>query len=204
MAKLKPKEKAYYAHFSAAAHTATAAAQAVAQLAEPGADRAALAEKLGALAEAAEAEYRSVLTALRASFITPFERTEIQTLSRELTGTVRHLEATGALVHLLDPQVLPDEFGSVAQLLEQAAAATEEAVGKLRKLKGIKHHHDSMRAVAAEAEFHRRLLLVRLTSGEFDPLDAIEIHAISAELARAVDAFVGVAEAVETVLITEG
>jgi uncharacterized protein Yka (UPF0111/DUF47 family) len=207
MAKLKPKEKAYYGHFSAAAHAAHAAAVELAELSGSSvgpAERAAAAERLAALAEVGASEYRAVLLALRASFVTPFERTEIQALSRSLAQVAGHLEAAGALVHLLDPADLTVEFGALTDLLCQAGAATEEAVGKLHKLKGIKHHHEKIEQIAAEAEFHRRLLLVRLTSGEIDPLDAIELHAISGELAAAVGAFVVVAEAVETVLITEG
>ncbi len=204
MAKLKPKEKAYYAHFSTAAHAASVAAQALATLNGRPADRGAVAEQLAALAEVADAEYRSVLTALHASFVTPFERTEIQALARALAAAVRHLEAAGALVHLLDPRDLPSEFVTVTQLLEQAALATEETIGRLRKLKGIKQHHTTIRQLAAQAEFDRRLLLVRLTSGEVDALDAVEIRAVSDELNATVAAFVEVAEIVETVLITEG
>jgi len=207
MAKLKPKEKAYYGHFSAAAQAAHAAASDLAALSGSSAgpaERAATAERLAAFAEVGASEYRAVLLALRASFVTPFERTEIQMLSRSLAQVTSHLEAAGALVHLLDPAALHGEFTAITDLLRQAGAATEEAVGKLHKLKGIKHHHEQIEQIAAEAEFHRRLLLVRLTSGEIDPLDAIELHAISGELAAAIDAFVVVAEAVETVLITEG
>jgi uncharacterized protein len=207
MAKLKPKERAYYGHFSTAARAAHAAAADLAELSGSSVgptERAATADRLAGFAEVGASEYRAVLLALRASFITPFERTEIQALSRSLAQVVGHLEAAGALVHLLDPAELPGEFGKLADLLSQAGAATEEAVDKLHKLKGIKHHHEKIEEIAAEAEFHRRLLLVRLTSGEIDPLDAIELHAISDELSAAVSAFVVVAEAVETVLITEG
>lgn len=204
MAKLKPKEKAYYAHFSAAASIATSAAQSLAALAERGSDRGAIAEQLAEFARQAEARYHSVLTALRASFITPFERTEIQSLSRELSRVVDHLEAAGSLVHLLAPGDLPGEFGEITAVLSRAAETTEEAVGKLKKLKGIKHHHESMRAMAAEAELHRRRLLVSVTDGGIDAFAAVKLHAICEELAAAVAAFVGVAEAVETVLITEG
>lgn len=207
MAKLKPKEKAYYGNFSTAAHAASEATAELLALSGAGAgspERAAAAERLAGLAAVATGEYRSVLLALRASFVTPFERTEIQMLSRSLSEVTARLEATGALVHLLDPAALPDEFAALADLLAQAGRATEEAVGKLHKLKGIKHHHEAIAAIAAEAEFHRRLLLVRLTSGEIDPLEAIELHAISDEMHAAVRAFVVVAEAVETVLITEG
>lgn len=204
MPKLKPKEKAYYAHFTTAAHAASTAAAAVAGLARKPADRAGAAEQLAALALAADTEYRSVLDALHASFVTPFDRTEIQALSRALAAAVRHLEAAGALVHLLDPPDLPGEFRAVTKLLEDAALATEETIGKLRKLKGIKNYHGAIRELAAEAEFNRRLLLVRLTSGEVDPLDAVEIRAVSDELNAAVSSFVDVAEIVETVLITEG
>lgn len=207
MAKLKPKEKAFYGHFSAAAHAAQAAAAELTGLTGPDADaaeRAGAAERLAAFAEVARSEYHAVLLALRASFVTPFERTEIQMLSRSLAEVVRHLESAGALVHLLDPAELPSEFGAMAGLLDQAAQDTEESVGKLHKLKGLKHHHERIVEIATEAEFHRRLLLVRLTSGEVDALDAIELHAISDELARAMDSFAVVAEAIETVLITEG
>jgi uncharacterized protein Yka (UPF0111/DUF47 family) len=205
MAKLKPKEKAYYGHFSAAAHAVHAAAADLAELsAAPVAQRAATAERVASLAAVAAGEYRAVLLALRASFVTPFERTEIQALSRSLAEVATRLDAAAALVHLLDPAELPGEFAALTDLLRQCGEQTEEAVGKLHKLKGLKHHHEQIETIAAEAEFHRRLLLVRLTSGEFDALDAIELHAISDELSAAVQAFVVVAEAVETVLITEG
>lgn len=207
MAKLKPKEKAFYGNFSQAAHAAHAAAADLASLATGAAEvsqRQAVADRLAALAAVADGEYRAVLLALRASFVTPFERTEIQALSRSLAHAVRHVETAGALVYLLDPARLPAEFGALTDLLLQAGAATEETVGKLRKLKGLKHHHERIAQLAAEAELHRRLLLVHLTSGEVDPLDAIELHVISDELNAAVGAFVEVAEAIETVLITEG
>lgn len=204
MAKLKPKEKAYFAQFATAAHAAQEAAQKVDELSTETADRAAVAERLAALAEVADTAYRSVLTALRASFVTPFERTEIQALARGLDGVVRRLEGVASLVHLLDPAAIPDEFRAMTKLLAEAAGATEEAVGKLHKLKGLKHHHERITQLAAEAEFHRRLLLVRLTSGEVDPLGAIEMQAIAGEIHGAVTAFMDVAEALETVLITEG
>lgn len=204
MAKLKPKEKAYYAHFSAAADVAQTATDAVALLSDPATDRADIAAQLADCMRQAEDRYHSVLTALRVSFITPFERTEIQMLARELAGVVRHLEATAALVHLLDPPQLPDEFGAVTEVLTRASEATSEAIGKLRKLKGIKHHHERMRALAAEAEVHRRAMLIWLTGDEVSAKDAIELHAISDELTAATAAYVAVAEAVETVLITEG
>lgn len=204
MAKLKPREKAYFGHFTRAAHAAQEAAAAVDELSTVATDRSAVAERLVALAAVADTEYRSVLTALRASFVTPFERTEIQALSRGLAVVVRRLEAVAGLTHLLDPADIPDEFRAMTKLLTEAAAATEDAVGKLHKLKGLKHHHERIAELAAEAEFHRRLLLVRLTGGEIDPLDAIEMRAISDEVTAAVCGFVDVADAVETVLITEG
>lgn len=204
MAKLKPKEKAYYAHFKGAAQAAVTAADLVRGLTKTGADRAADAEQLAALSKLADSEYHAVLTALHASFVTPFDRAEIQRLSRSLTAAVARLEAVGALIHLLDPDELPDPFEQIAGLVFQAAEATAEAVGHLRKLKGIKHHHTQLRSLATEAEFHRRLLLVALTSGEVDPLAAIEMHSISVEMAAAMAALVDVAEVVETVLIAEG
>lgn len=205
MAKLKPKEKSYYGHFSTAAHAVNAAAAELAELSvAPVAQRAGTAERVATLAAVATGEYRAVLLALRASFVTPFERTEIQALSRSLSEVAARLDAAAALVHLLDPAELPGEFTALTDLLRQCGERTEDAVGKLHKLKGLKHHHEQIEQIAAEAEFHRRLLLVRLTSGEIDALDAIELHAISDELSAAVQAFVVVAEAVETVLITEG
>ncbi|HET8590600.1 MAG TPA: DUF47 family protein [Nakamurella sp.] len=204
MPKLKPKEKAYYAHFATAAHAAASAAEIVAGLGRKSTDRSGAAEQLSALARLADDEYQSVLDALHASFVTPFDRTEIQALSRGLSSAVRHLESAGALVHLLDPPDLPGEYKTVTKLLQDAATATEETIGKLRKLKGIKQYHATVRRLAADAEFSRRLLLVRLTSGEVDPLDAVEIRAVSDELNAAVCSFLDVAEVVETVLITEG
>lgn len=204
MAKLKPKEKAYYGYFSAAARTMSEAADLVAALADPDVDRAGTAERLGELAATSDTEYRTVLTGLRASFVTPFERTEIQDLAKFLMQATHRFESVGALVHLLDPAVLPEQFATISRLTVQVAERIEESVGKLRKLKGLKHQFDAVAALATETEFHRRLLLVALTSGEYDPLTAVELHVVSQEMSAAVAELVDVAETIETIVITEG
>lgn len=204
MAKLKPKAKAYYAYFSTAAHAAGEAAGELAKLAASPSDRAAVATEVAALAEVADEQYRTALSALRGSFVTPFDRTEIQDLSRELARSVRHLEGSAALIHLLNPPELPADMQACITVLGKCAELTEEALSKLRKLKGIKHFRSDIAELASEAEFHRRQLLVQLTTGEMEPLDAVKLRAVSDELSGAVEAFVDVAETVETILITEG
>lgn len=207
MAKLKPKEKAFYGHFSAAAHAVAAAASEVKLAigtASASPQRAKHAERLTEYRDVASSEYRAVLLALRASFVTPFERTEIQDLSHSLDDACQALEGAGALINLLDPASLPSELADIARILEKTTAATEETIGKLKKLKGLKHHHEDISGRVAEAQFHHRLLLVRLTSGEIEPLDAIELTAISEQIMKAVSAVMLIADVLETVLITEG
>lgn len=202
--KLKPKAKAYYTYFSDAAAAASRAVSLLATVGESDCDREDVTQEAAECAQQADEYYRTALLALRASFVTPFDRTEIQDLSRELAKAVRHVEAAVSLAVHLELPILPPPAQRIVSLLAQCAELTEEALSKLRKLKGIKHFRSDIAALVTDAYQHHRILLADITSGSIDALLAMKIRAVADELAAAADAFMDVAETVETILITEG
>ncbi len=203
MSKLKPKEKSFYLHFKNAADNLAAGAEALAEVTGKSVDRAVIATRMRELAAEGDLVTDALLATLHASFVTPFDRSEIQELSRALDDGIDHMEAAAGLIYLLDPPPLPAEAKTLTRILVDCAAATVIAVGKLKKLKGLRTFRAEIIRLEQEADQARRELLARLTGGEFNPLDAIKLKAIGDELTAAVAAFETVAEIVEAVIVKE-
>jgi uncharacterized protein Yka (UPF0111/DUF47 family) len=204
MSKLKPRAKGFYTQFKGLAQAVADGAAVFARLAENSVDAADQADRLTALADAGDANYDAVLDSLHASFITPFDRDQIQALASSLTAALRHMEGAASLAKMLAPPPLPQEFKQIAVVLERCSAATVDAVERLSKLKGLRTYRTEIRRLSTEAELARRELLVTMTTGAFEPLDAVKLRVVLDELTLVVAAFRAAAEVVESVLIAEG
>jgi uncharacterized protein Yka (UPF0111/DUF47 family) len=204
MSKMKPSAKGFYPQFKGLAQAVADAAAALTQLADNSVNGEQQANTLVALADASDAKYDAVLDSLHSSFITPFDRDQIQALAISLTTALRHMEGAGSLIRMLAPPPLPHEFKQIASVLERSAAATVDAVAKLSKLKGLRTYRTEIRKLSSEAEIARRDMLVAMTSGAFEPLAAVKLRVVVDELAQVVGAFRAVAEVVESVLISDG
>lgn len=204
MSKLKPRAKGFFTQFKGLAQAVADGAAALTQLTDNSVNAGEQADRLVELADAGDANYDAVLDSLHASFITPFDRDQIQLLASALTSALRHMEGAASLARMLAPPPLPHEFKVIATVLERSAAATLDAVDKLSKLKGLRTYRTEIRKLSTEAEVARRDLLVNLTSGAFEPLEALKLRVVEDELSQVVTAFRAAAEVVESVLIAEG
>ncbi|AZI59087.1 DUF47 family protein [Nakamurella antarctica] len=203
MSKFKPKDKSFYALFSAAAENIAAGAQTLSGLTGKKADLASGAARLAELEQAGDLITLDLLRILGASFVTPFDRSDIHHLTSALEDVIDHMESAGALIHLLDIGQLPSEASILIDILVQCAGHTTETMPKLRKLKGLDSYWTDIKKAEKDANVVHRQLLVRITSGEFDPLHAMKIRAVGSDLLAAVDCFENVADIVRAVLIKE-
>jgi uncharacterized protein Yka (UPF0111/DUF47 family) len=173
MSKLKPRAKGFFPQFKALAQSVADGAAELTQITDNSVDAGTQVDRLVQLADAGDANYDAVLDALHSSFITPFDRDQIQLLASALTSALRHMEGA-------------------------------DAVDKLSKLKGLRTYRTEIRKLSTDAEVARRDLLVNLTSGAFQPLEALKLRFVEDELGQVMTAFRAAAEVVESVLIAEG
>lgn len=129
---LMPKEDKFFPLFSRHAATIVAAAQALQSLVNDGADRAeSYRERISEHENEADQITREVLQAVRRSFITPFDRSDIQDLISSLDDAIDQMQKTAKVIGLFEVHEFGPAVREMAAIIVQAAQRTEEAVGLL-------------------------------------------------------------------------
>jgi len=77
---------------------------------------------------------RTVLQAVRKTFLTPFDRTAIAGLIGSMDDTVDEMQATAQAIDLYEVKRIPQEMKDMVAIIVDAARVTSEAVPLLRDL----------------------------------------------------------------------
>jgi len=132
---IMPKETAFFGLFERHAATIRLAATSLRDLLEGG-DR--VAEHCAAVArheEAADEVTREVMLAIRRSFITPFDRSDIRNLIQSMDDAVDQMHKTAKAVTLFDLSAFEPHMVALGEIIVRAAELTAEAAPLLRSLK---------------------------------------------------------------------
>jgi uncharacterized protein Yka (UPF0111/DUF47 family) len=111
-----------------------------------------------------------------------------------------HMEAAGSLVYLYGLTklpALPREMHELVAVVERQARLTAEAMPRLKSMKDLKEYWVECNRLENEADQAYRMLLVRLFSGEYGPMDVLKMKEVADELEAASDALEHVANTVE-------
>ena len=132
---LMPKEEGFFALFSQHARTLTAGAEALQDLlhgrvsVEDGCTR------IMAHEEAADAITRDVLLAVRRTFITPFDRSDIKDLATSLDDAIDQMQKTAKAITLFEVTAFEPEMRELSDLIVATAKLTVEAVDLLGQMR---------------------------------------------------------------------
>lgn len=132
---LLPKEDNFFRLFEAHAATLTAGASALRALLDGGdgvPDRCA---EIVDHEHAADSVAREVLFAVRRSFVTPFDRSDIRGLTNSLDDTVDQMQKTAKLVTLFELREFTDTMRALGDVAVECAALTAEAVSLLPEMR---------------------------------------------------------------------
>lgn len=144
-----------------------------------------------------------ILREVNSTFVTPFDREDIYRLASRLDDVMDFLEAASDLVVLYEVKELPSEILRLAELLEQAAEITSQAMPRLRSLRNLSDYWIEVNRLENEADKLYRRFVARLFTGEFEALTVMKLKEIAEELEAAADAFENVADTVETISVKE-
>lgn len=151
--KLMPKEEKFFDLFESHAQIAKDAARSLRDIVDGGKDLAAKCAKLSKQEEDADTVSYEVMQAIRRSFITPFDRTDINNLSAALDDAIDQMNKTGKTVMLYDVKsfepnmkAMADKVIAMADLVAEGmplmrsvgthSAKLHELTGKLTRLEG--------------------------------------------------------------------
>lgn len=201
--RLTPRENSFYSYFNQAAENLVVGADLLAEMVRNGSDRMALADKLSDAEHDSDEVTHRVFRQLNTTFVTPFDREDIYRLGSNLDDVMDELEQAGGLINLYGLDEFPEEIAEVVDILARCARVTAEAMPRLQAMERLEEYWIEVNRLENEADRVHRRLLMRLFSGDFDPLTVLKLKEVADVLEDAADAFEHVANAVETIVVKE-
>ena len=201
--RLTPRDNAFYDMFTEAGRTVADSADLLSGLLDPNANREAIAHTLREREHAGDSVTHRIMRQLNTSFVTPFDREDIYRLASALDDVVDAIEGAADFVVLAGVGKLPPLMAEQISLLQLAATATADAMGRLRTLRDLEPYWIEVNRLENEADRVYRKLLSRLFSGDYDALTMVKLREVADGLEEAADALEHVAHAVETIAVKE-
>ena len=131
---LLPREQSYFDWFEAHARLLTKGAEALRDLLNGGEGMAAASAAISAHEEAADDVTRTVVLAIRRTFITPFDRADLRDLTTSLDDAIDQMQKTAKSINLFEVTAFRGEMQELGDLAIQASYLTLEAAGLLRDM----------------------------------------------------------------------
>jgi uncharacterized protein len=204
--KFRPGDDSFYEFFNSAANNLVRGSELLTELALPDADVARIAEELGDVEHDSDRITHDVYNKINSTFVTPFDREDIYRLASNLDDVMDHIEAAGSLVYLYGltkMPALPREMHELVDVVDRQARLTATSMPRLKAMKDLKEYWVECNRLENEGDQAYRMLLVRLFSGEYDPLNVLKMKEVADELEAACDALEHVANTVEQIAVKE-
>ena len=204
-----PREDAFFELFSAHAKTLTAGAEALRDMTQGGDAIEEASARVNRYEEEADEITRQVMIAVRRSFITPFDRSDIQSLTASLDDAIDQMRKTAKVVNLFQVTTFEPHMRDMAQAIVEAAKLTEEAVALLpnMRLNANKLNDIAVRITQLEEKADqmydqgRKDLFLAHRTG--DPMAFIVGVDIYSHLEKVVDRFEDVANRISGIVVEQ-
>lgn len=135
--------------------------------------------------------YKRVFRELNYTFITPFDREDINSLSTSIYDTVEFVSSCTKRIMLYNPHVMPETADVMAELMLEASEAIKKAVHGLKDLKKDTKTIDKccirLDDIETKADDIYDNFLIELFTNEKDPIEIIKLKDIMNELERAIN-----------------
>ena len=204
--RLLPRTGDFFGMFEAHAATLVAAAEALRQLAEDGSSTRDALAIIQRREHEADDIIRQVLTAVRKTFLTPFDRGAITSLIGSMDDAIDEMLAAARAIDLYELHELRPEMKQIIDLILESANVTAEAVPLLRDASrnGARLHEMTGRVVTLEGradELHALGLKRAFQNARADPLQFAVTREVFKNLERVADAFEDIANEIDGVVI---
>lgn len=160
-----------------------------------------ISKEMEALERSADEITHQIFRRLRATFITPFDPEDIQTLATSLDNVLDAIEdATFRIVaYRVDP--IPEAAVRLGQMIDESNQAIDRALKALRDNKSVVNDCIEVNRLENEADAIERTLVGRLFSSNLDPLTLIKHKEIIEALEHTTDLCEDVADVIQNVSV---
>jgi predicted phosphate transport protein (TIGR00153 family) len=158
-------------------------------------------QRIKGLEHACDELTHNIATKLNKSFITPFDREDIYTMSGALDDIVDLIDDAARAIIIFDVHETTDHARAFADVIERMAEQLREIVSILRKPKNITQRLVEIHRLENEGDDIYHAAIAELFHEEHDPLTVLKWKEIYEKLEAAVDRCENVANIIESVII---
>jgi predicted phosphate transport protein (TIGR00153 family) len=205
---LLPKEDNFFRLFNAHAATLTQGADAMRHMLDGGSEVPAWCAKIVEHENAADAIAGEVLVAVRRSFITPFDRSDIRSLTESLDDAIDQMQKTAKSVTLYDLREFSPQMRELGDIAVRCAALTVEAVSLLPTMSKDRDRVNALTEQLSQLENQSDILydqgmkaLYASQKGAPSALDFVIGADIYDHLEKVIDRFEDVADRISGILV---
>ena len=202
MLNLLPREEQYFDLFlQMTLYISEAARELKEMLADKNHNYEEYSQRIKGLEHACDELTHNVATRLNKSFITPFDREDIYTMSGALDDIVDLIDDAARAIVIFDVHETTDHARAFAEVIERMAEQLHEIVSILRKPKNITQRLVEIHRLENEGDDIYHAAIAELFHEEHDPLTVLKWKEIYEKLEAAVDRCENVANIIESVII---
>lgn len=142
-----------------------------------------------------------VTTKLNKSFITPFDREDIYTLSVALDDICDYIDAGARAIVMYDIREISNHAKDLAKVIQSLAAEIHSAVSMLKKPNGMNRHFVEIHRLENDADDIYFRAIAELFQNETDPIRLIKWKELYEILENATDRCESVANIIESIVL---
>jgi uncharacterized protein len=204
--RLLPRTGDFFGMFEAHATTIVAAAQALTKLVDGGTPHEEYITEIHRQEHLADDVIRQVLTSVRRTFLTPFDRGAITSLIGAMDDAIDEMQSTSRAVDIYDLRSFEPEMREMVAMITEQANLTAEAIPLLRDIgrNGARIHEITGKVVRLEGDAddaHAKGLKRAVQAQAEQPMKFIVSREIYKHLERITDAFEDVANEIDGIVI---
>jgi uncharacterized protein len=204
--RLLPRTGDFFGMFEAHAATLVAAADAMTKLVDGGTPHKEHIGEIERREHEADDIIRQVLTTVRRTFLTPFDRGAITSLIGAMDDAIDEMHSAAIAIDLYELQKFDPEMKEIVSMTGEAARLTAEAMPLLRDISrnGGRIHEITEKIVRLEGaadDVHANGLKKAFVADSGNPMQFIVAREIYKHLERIADAFEDVANEIDGIVI---
>ena len=146
----------------------------------------------------------TIFDELNKTFITPFDREDIQSLTSSIDDVVDGINSACKKIKLYNPKKFSPEFIKMADYIFEAATEINRAIADLKNIKNSSKIHEaciSINTIENLADDLNHQYLSNLFEYEKDAIELIKMKEIMQNLERAVDCAENVSDVLKAIII---
>lgn len=204
---LLPKEDGFFRLYEAHAETLCAGARSLRELLNGGERVAELCAEVARHEDAADGITRDVLAAVRKTFITPFDRSDIIALITSMDDAIDQMHKTAKAITLYEVRTFQPHMRELGDVIVKTAELTAQAIPQLRAMRANVGRLNSLVEQVTQLEeesdhlYDAGMAALYKGEGRADPMAFIVGSEIYDHLEKVVDRFEDVANRISGVLI---